>query len=125
MRLSLILAPLALVVHLTPAVAQETVELRPGNERLDAAILATAELAGAPVYGPTGDEFGAIGTLVIDPQGKVEAAIVELGGFLGLGAKHVALPVDQLSIQREMDGGAVRVYSSASVTELEAMPEFR
>jgi hypothetical protein len=108
-----------------PAGAQETIALRPGNEALDAAVLATAEMAGAPVYGPGDEQFGSIATLVIDPQGKVEAAIVELGGFLGLGARQVALPVDQLSIQREGEGGAVRVYSAATPAELEAMPEFR
>jgi hypothetical protein len=101
-----------------PAPAQEAIALRPGNQPLDTAVLATTEVAGAPVYGPGGEQFGLVGTLVIDPQGKVEAAIVELGGFLGLGARQVALPVDRLSIQRETEGGAVRVYSSATAAEL-------
>ena len=42
-------------------------------------------MTGAPVYGPTGEQFGAVGALVIDPQGVVEAALVDLGGFLGMG----------------------------------------
>jgi hypothetical protein len=125
MKLSSLLAAAVVAVAATPALSQDGIALGPGNEVLDAAVLATAEMAGAPVYGPGGEQFGSIGTLVIDPQGKVEAAIVELGGFLGLGARQVALPVDELSIQRETEGGTVRVYSSATPAELEAMPEFR
>jgi hypothetical protein len=96
--------------------------LRPGNEAVDRALLTVEEMTGAPVFGPTGEQFGAVGSLVIDPQGKVEAALVDLGGFLGIGVKQVILPLDDLEIERETGSGAVRVYSAATAEELDAMP---
>jgi hypothetical protein len=101
------------------AAAQAT---RPGNEAVDRAILTVEEMTGAPVFGPSGEQFGAVGSLVIDPQGKVEAALVDLGGFLGIGVKQVLLPLDELEIERETASGAVRVYSAATAEELDAMP---
>jgi PRC-barrel domain len=95
---------------------------RPGNEAVDRAILTVEEMTGAPVFGPSGEQFGAVGSLVIDPQGKVEAALVDLGGFMGIATKQVILPLDSLEIERETVSGAVRVYSAATVDELDAMP---
>jgi hypothetical protein len=101
------------------AAAQAT---RPGNEAVDRAVLTVEEMTGAPVFGPSGEQFGAVGALVIDPQGKVEAAVVDLGGFMGIGVKQVLLPLDDLEIERETASGAVRVYSAATAEELDAMP---
>jgi hypothetical protein len=110
---------LVAALAVTEAVAQAP---RAGNEAVDRALLTVEEMTGAPVYGPTGEQFGAIGSLVIDPQGKVEAALVELGGFMGIGARQVLLKLDDLEIEWETASGAVRVYSAATAEELDAMP---
>ncbi len=108
------------------AAQEDPLGLRPGNAAVETAVLTTAEMTGAPVFGPAGEQFGTVGTLVIDPQGKVEAALVDVsGGAFGLRTKRVALPLGALSVQREVESGAVRVYSAATADELEAMPEFR
>jgi hypothetical protein len=113
------IAALMVMSQATGAMPQEA---REDNETVDRALVTTEEMSGAPVFGPTGEQFGAVGALVIDPQGKVEAALVELGGFLGFGAKQVMLPLADLSIERETASGALRVYSAATVQELDAMP---
>jgi hypothetical protein len=116
----------ALLAAAAAAAQEDALGLRPGNEMVETAVLTTAEMTGAPVFGPAGEQFGTVGTLVIDPQGKVEAALVDVGGgAFGLGTKRVALPLGALSVQREVGSGAVRIYSAATPEDLEAMPELK
>jgi hypothetical protein len=98
---------------------------RPGYEIVETDTLTVDDVTGAPVYGPNDEEIGDIGELVLDPQGQLEAAIVDVGGFLGLGERQVAIPLDQLSIQRASEGDDVRVFSDLTEEDLGAMPEYQ
>ncbi|MGE3282926.1 MAG: PRC-barrel domain-containing protein [Alphaproteobacteria bacterium] len=53
---------------------------------------------GKDVYGMRGNEVGEIENLLIDPDGRVRAAVIEFGGLLGIGENEVALPWDQLKV---------------------------
>jgi sporulation protein YlmC with PRC-barrel domain len=44
------------------------------------------------VYDPSETKIGEITDVLIDRDGKVGALIVSVGGFLGIGEKHVAVP---------------------------------
>jgi sporulation protein YlmC with PRC-barrel domain len=44
------------------------------------------------VYDPSDKKIGEIKDVLIGQDGKVEALIVEVGGFIGAGAKDVAVP---------------------------------
>ncbi len=84
----------------------------------------TAEaLTGAPVYDSADAWIGEVSQLILTPEGEVSQAIVDVGGFLGLGAKPVALNLDQLDIQREPGSDDLRLRVALSKAELEAMPE--
>jgi uncharacterized protein YrrD len=50
---------------------------------------------------PDDETIGAISDLVIDADGKIVAVIVEVGGFLGLGKKEVAISWD--SVEHRMN----------------------
>src|SRR5690606_6248056 len=53
-----------------------------------------SNLIGETVYSSAGDDAEDIGSgndLVISPEGDVEAIVVGVGGFLGIGQKNVAL----------------------------------
>lgn len=78
----------------------------------------TEEIIGASVYSPEEEEIGAIQGLVFDPEEGVTAALVGIGGFLGLGAKEVAVNWDELA-DRE-DGYVLDMTAE----ELENAPEF-
>ena len=99
-------------------------EAREGYEVVDRSVLTADDVTGATIYGPNDEEIGDIGNLVLDPNGQLEAAIVEVGGFLGMGERQVAIPIDQLSIQRQSDGDEVRVFSELTEQDIEAMPEY-
>jgi hypothetical protein len=53
------------------------------------------QLAGRSIHGSNGEEIGKIEQLVIGPRGE-PAAVVGVGGILGIGEHEVAIPVDRL-----------------------------
>jgi hypothetical protein len=50
-----------------------------------------SKFRGTDVLGPENEKIGDVTDLVFDKNGKVEAYVVSVGGFLGIGAKDVAL----------------------------------
>ncbi len=48
------------------------------------------------VDGPDGKELGEIEAVLEDANGQIQAVVLEYGGFLGLGAKQVIVPLDKL-----------------------------
>lgn len=44
------------------------------------------------IYDPSESKIGEITDVLIDRDGKIGAFIVSVGGFLGMGEKHVAVP---------------------------------
>ncbi|MEM7747287.1 MAG: PRC-barrel domain-containing protein [Pseudomonadota bacterium] len=85
----------------------------------------TAELlTGSAVYDATDDWIGEVSELVLESDGQISDAIIDVGGFLGIGEKPVALQLDQLSINRVDDGDEVRVYVDMTKEALEALPTY-
>src|SRR4051812_32966762 len=55
--------------------------------------LRASELIGETVYGSDtakADTIGEIDELIVDANGKISAAVIGVGGFLGVGEKRVA-----------------------------------
>jgi sporulation protein YlmC with PRC-barrel domain len=60
-------------------------------------VLKASELIGMKVEGTDGKNLGKIRDLVIDPEyGDIEYAVLDFGGFLGIGDKYFAVPWDAL-----------------------------
>jgi hypothetical protein len=64
-----------------------------------------------------------VSDLVVTEDGRVEAVVVGVGGFLGIGEKRVALAWDSVRLT-EQDGRRVFLVS-ATRDQLEGMPEFK
>ena len=77
------------------------------------------EVVGMSLYGANDEEIGEIEDIVMSQDGKVEAVVVEVGGFLGIGQKRVAIPADQL--QLEQDRVVAQTLTEQQVKEF---PEF-
>lgn len=69
------------------------------------------------VYGASGDDVGEVEDVAV--AGNRLFAIVEVGGFLGLGEHDVAIPLDRLSYANDRI-----VLYNLTEEELEQMPEF-
>jgi sporulation protein YlmC with PRC-barrel domain len=48
------------------------------------------------VYDPSDNKIGEITDLIVENDGKITAAMVAVGGFLGMGEKDVAVPFQAL-----------------------------
>jgi hypothetical protein len=84
------------------------------------------KLIGAELKSRSDDEtIGTISDLVIDENGQIAAVIVEVGGFLGLGEKEVA--VNWNSIERRLnEGGDGYNYSvDTSKDAVKDAPEYK
>lgn len=66
--------------------------------------LSAESLIGAEVLNASGKEIGEVQDLVIDSDNKVDKAIVEVGGILGLGSKFVAVEIAQLKPEGKKKG---------------------
>lgn len=51
-----------------------------------------------PVYDPAEQKIGTVADLLISKDGQIEAAIVSVGGFLGLPSKYVGVPFTDLQM---------------------------
>lgn len=87
--------------------------------------LTSKNLVGARVYGINDEKVGEVSKLILDDSGKVKNVIIDVGGFLGLGERSVAVTFKELNILRSKDGKEFRVYIDASKKALEAQPEYK
>ena len=82
----------------------------------------TAEdLIGQTVVNKNGDKVGKVDDIVLDANKKATLAVISVGGFLGIGAKDVAVPFDEL---QPGDNKAI-LMSDATKDQLKAMPEYK
>lgn len=90
---------------------------------LDVASLKAEDLKGIDVISPTGQKLGDIDDFVLTGDGKIDAVIVEFGGFIGIGTKHVAIAYDGLKF---MVGPSNERYLVVNVTkdQLNAQPDY-
>ena len=78
------------------------------------------EMIGMDVVDATGESVGSVTDLLLGDNDQVDHAIIDVGGFLGFGAKSVAIPLDELNIA-EGDG---EVVLDTTREQLDAMPEW-
>jgi hypothetical protein len=48
-------------------------------------------ILGKNVYSPKGEDLGRVVDLLADPEGRVRVAIIDFGGFLGVGTRRIAV----------------------------------
>lgn len=96
---------------------------RDGYMMISDADVTADNLLNAPIYGASDAQLGEIEELVIEDNGTVKAALVDVGGFLGLGEKRIEISYDELQIMREDDGDDLRIFVSATQGQLEERSE--
>lgn len=86
--------------------------------------LTADDLEGANIYDANDEDIGEIDSLIVSQDGTIEKVILDVGGFLGIGEREVAVTFDELQIIRNEDGSDLRVYVGATKEELEAQPDY-
>ena len=78
-------------------------------------------VTGTDVYGPGRESIGSIDHLVIDKQsGQVRYAIMNFGGFLGIGQSEHPVPWDALDYDTSLDGYRTNITKQ----QLENAPDY-
>lgn len=80
-----------------------------------------SDMMGSTVMNAEGESIGEINDLLLDENHTVEAALIGVGGFLGLGEKDVALGLDQFQWNPEQQA----FTTDLTMEQLEAAPAFK
>jgi hypothetical protein len=81
-----------------------------------------SKLKGTDVYGNDDKKIGDVSTALMKPDSRtIDRLVVSAGGVVGIGAHHVALPIDEF--KWDADKGAFRIAKSAD--DLKSMPEWK
>ena len=84
-------------------------------------VISSDKVEGSSVYNGNGDKLGSIDDLMIDKySGHVRYAVLEFGGFLGMGTDRYPLPWSMLKYDTAFDGYVVPVEKS----QLEKAPRY-
>jgi sporulation protein YlmC with PRC-barrel domain len=60
-----------------------------------------SKVVGLNVYNEKNENVGSINDLLMDKSGGIKAAVISVGGFLGMGARLVAVPYDKVKFVTE------------------------
>ncbi|MBM9596384.1 PRC-barrel domain-containing protein [Roseitranquillus sediminis] len=78
-------------------------------------------ITGASVSSPDGENIGDVNDLILDREtGQLTAAVIGVGGFLGIGEKQIAVNWDDLQV----DYDANEITSNLTREEADAAPEY-
>ena len=121
-----------------PAPARTTTESRPATEPRSTATATPATestgdfnvhgdvsanaMIGAKIRNDNKDTVGTVQDLYLDANGAIKTVVVSVGGFLGVGAKDVAIKWSDLKQSR--DGKSLVLMTSLNKDDLKAMPDY-
>ena len=108
--------PTAPVVAEAPADAVVNAQVRPMP-------VSVMSILGKQVRGPHGDDLGRVVDVLADASGRVRVAIIDFGGFLGVGDKRIA--VDWPLLRFNPDRNDSSLLLSVDRDRLKAAPEYK
>jgi hypothetical protein len=97
-----------------PQVAEADVKMLPTS---------SSSLLGRKVRGQEGDDLGRVVDVLADAQGRVRVAIIEFGGFLGVGNRRIA--VDFALLKFQPNDPDAPVLLDVAKQKLQATPEYK
>ena len=83
--------------------------------------LKTSEVEAATAYGCDNEAIGAVSSLNVAKDGAIAEVVIDVGGFLGVGAHSVPLPVTELTVLRRTNGADIRIHPDTTKEKRRAM----
>jgi len=80
-------------------------------------------LIGKEVRGRTGEKMGMIVNILVDDAGTLRAAVIDFGGFLGVGVRRIA--VDWKILHFDVYQKSQRIIADLTRDELKSAAEFK
>jgi sporulation protein YlmC with PRC-barrel domain len=86
------------VTTTNPPTATTTVHTAVPTNHIMAGQIRTTQMDGSKVYDAQGKNIGDVKDIILDRSGKVAAVVLDVGSFLGLGGKYVAVQMSDLKV---------------------------
>lgn len=83
-----------------------------------------SKFQGTDVLGTDDKKIGDVSDILFDKDGKVDAYVISVGGFLGVGSKEVALAPSSFTVVKDSHGGFDKLKLSMSADQLKAAANF-
>lgn len=80
-------------------------------------------ILGRKVVGPNGEDLGLIADVIVDRDGRPRAAVIDFGGFLGVGSRKVAVDWNLLQFDPAQQGR--KAVLSLGRSQIKGAPEYR
>lgn len=80
-------------------------------------------LIGTTVYGADDASVGKIGDVVLSKDKGIDAIVIDVGGFLGMGTKPVAIGMEKLKFMADKDGNQY-LYTNLTEDQLDAQAAY-
>jgi sporulation protein YlmC with PRC-barrel domain len=87
--------------------------------------LLASKLKGTDVIGSNNEKIGDVNDMLFDKDGKILAYVVGVGGFLGIGAKDVALSPASFQIVPANDKESMKLKLAMTKDELKTAADFK
>jgi len=94
-----------------------------GTPLIEPSKITANDLKSATVYDADNRSIGSVNDIVLTKDGKIDAIVLDVGGFLGIGAKQVALAFDDLQFRRDA-GNYLYIYSKFTQRQLDQAPKY-
>jgi sporulation protein YlmC with PRC-barrel domain len=88
-------------------------QLQPGQIR-------ATQMDGATVYDTQNQKVGDVKDIILDRDGKVAAVVLDVGAFLGIGGKYVAVSMNDLKITQDNNSNKPRFTVDMTKDQLKA-----
>jgi hypothetical protein len=83
-----------------------------------------SKFKGTDVMGAENEKIGDVSDILFDKDGKIEAYVVSVGGFLGMGAKEVAMAPSAFQVQKDPNDSAPKLKVSMTKDQLKQAANF-
>ena len=111
--------PQAMPAPVVKAVPADTIV----DAQVKAMDMSVMSILGKKVKGPAGDDLGRVVDVLADGTGRVRVAVIDFGGFLGVGNHRIA--VDWPLLRFSPDGQEPSLLLSVSPDKLKTAPEYK
>jgi hypothetical protein len=80
-------------------------------------------ILGRKIVSPSNEELGRLVNVLVDDRGQARAAIIDFGGFLGVGSRKIAVDWGQLAFKPDSSGGQIAL--SMTREQIQGAREFK
>ncbi|SDB15703.1 PRC-barrel domain-containing protein [Bauldia litoralis] len=106
-----------------PAVMDETAMAPADGATFDPSTISVENLIDTTVYSSDGENVGEVSDVLLAEGGEIDAVVIDVGGFLGIGEKPVAIGYSDLAITMDQNENLI-LKTAFTRDQLDAAPEY-